>query len=222
MSQRVLDRLHKKLGDALVESHSQFGDDTAVVEASRWKEAAFFLRDDPQCAMDHFVDLTAVDYLERRSPRFEVVLHVRSIERLHRIRLKSRVDMGAGGENPTIDSLVEVWRGADWFERECYDLFGIEFAGHPDLRRILMYEEFVGHPLRKDYPADGIQPLLPFRPEAVGKLPPFDENEGMPFGRQTHVRRAPVAAIVGTGEALPRHKNLLAQLDERAAKDEVS
>ncbi len=192
MSKRVLERLREQFGAAIVETHSQHGDDTAVVDAARWKEIARFLRDDERCAMDHFIDLTAVDYAGRRAPwsgaepdgsslRFEVVLHVRSLDKLHRVRLKARV-----GEPPTIDSLCEVWAGANWFERECFDMFGVAFAGHPDLRRILMYEEFVGYPLRKDYPAQKTQPLVAYREGANDKLPPFDEHEGMPFGRQTH------------------------------------
>ena len=184
MSRKVLDKLLKRFGEAVIEVHDQFGDETAVVLPERWKEAALFLRDDPQCAMDHFVDLTAVDYLGRQEPRFEVVLHVRSMDKLHRIRLKTRVD----GDHPRVDSLYEVWRGADWFERECYDLFGVEFDGHPNLKRILMYEEFEGHPLRKDYAARRAQPLVPYREEALDKLPPFDFTEGMPFGRQTHAQ----------------------------------
>ncbi|MBM4358027.1 MAG: NADH-quinone oxidoreductase subunit C [Deltaproteobacteria bacterium] len=185
MSKRILDRLKQAFGEAILETHSQHGDDTAVVDASRWKEIARFLRDDERCAMNHFIDLTAVDYLDRREPRYEIVLHVRSVEKLHRVRLKARI-----GEPPQIDTLSEVWAGANWFERECFDMFGVDFVGHPDLRRILLYPEFVGHPLRKDYPADRTQPLVEYRAEALGKLPPFDEHEGMPFGRQTHGRVA--------------------------------
>lgn len=185
MSQRVLDRLKQAFGEAILETHSQHGDDTAVVEPSRWREIARFLRDDERCAMNHFIDLTAVDYLNRREPRYEVVLHVRSLEKLHRVRLKARI-----GEPPSIGSLSEVWAGANWFERECYDMFGVDFVGHPDQRRILLYPEFEGHPLRKDYPAQRTQPLVEYRPEAIGKLPPFSEHEGMPFGRQTHDRVA--------------------------------
>jgi NADH-quinone oxidoreductase subunit C len=77
-------------------------------------------------------------------------------------------------------------------------MFGIEFVDHPDLRRILMYEEFEGYPLRKDYPADRAQPLIDYREEALGKLPPFDQTEGMPFGRQTHAALA----------RMPRHNEL--------------
>ncbi|MDI3283666.1 NADH-quinone oxidoreductase subunit C [Polyangium sp. 15x6] len=184
MSKRVLEILKSKFGADIYETHSQFGDDTAVVNPEKWREIARFLRDDSQCAMNMFVDLTAVDYLGRQTPRFEVVLHLRSLERGHRIRLKARIgDDDANGVE--IDSVVPVWKGANWFERECFDMFGVNFKGHPDLRRILMYPEFVGYPLRKDYPADKTQPLVELR-NVPDKLPPFGIDEGMPFGRQTH------------------------------------
>ena len=185
MAKKILDLLKAKFGAAVLETHSQFGDETAVVTPAVWRDVAFFLRDDPRIAMDHFIDLTAVDYIWRTElPRFEVVLHLRSFDRGHRIRVKTRVgdEEGNGAE---LDSLVPVWKGANWLERECFDMFGVVFRGHPDLRRILMYPEFQGHPLRKDYDADRIQPLVEFR-EVPGKLPPFGPDEGMSFGRQSH------------------------------------
>jgi NADH-quinone oxidoreductase subunit C len=185
MSQKLLELLRSTFGAAILETHSALGDDTAVVDPEAWRAIAEFLRDDPRSAMNMFVDLTAVDWLGRRSPRFEVVLHLHSLEHLHRIRLKARIG-DATGKSVRIASLVPVWAGAEWFERESYDMFGIEFDDHPDLRRILMYEEFEGHPLRKDYPADRPQPLVPYREGVAGKLPPFGPSEGMPFGRQTH------------------------------------
>ncbi len=188
MSQRVLHALKEKFGAAILETHSQFGDDTAVVDPERWRQVASFVRDDPRCAMDTFVDLTVVDYLGRRSPRFEVVLHLRSLEKAHRIRLKARLDEPRGG-TARIASLVKVWPGANWFEREAYDMFGVRFLGHPDLRRILLYPEFEGHPLRKDYDASRTQPLVPLREQSQGKLPPFGPDEGMPFGRQSHAAK---------------------------------
>ncbi|APR85101.1 NADH-ubiquinone oxidoreductase chain C [Minicystis rosea] len=207
MSKKVLEFLQAKFGPAILETHSQFGDDTAVVDPAKWREVAFFLRDDPRLQMNLFVDLCGVDYLTiGADPRFEVVLHLRSIQHAHRIRIKARVGDEAG-EGAEIDSVVPVWRGADWFERETFDLMGIVFRGHPDLRRILLYPEFVGHPLRKDYPADKIQPLVPFREDAVGKLPPFDADEGMSFGRQTHdYRREDMRRETqdATGHLLPK------------------
>lgn len=187
MSERVLQVLKEKFGDAVLETHSQCGDDTAVVDASRWKEICRFLREDPQIDMNLIVDLCGVDYPDRE-PRFEVVLHLYSIARRHRLRLKARVG-DSEGDGAEIDSITDVWPGANWFERETYDLMGVTFRGHPDLRRILMYPEFEGHPLRKDYPANKTQPLVPYRTEEEAGLPleklaPFGPDEGMPFGRK--------------------------------------
>jgi NADH-quinone oxidoreductase subunit C len=191
MSERVLDVIKKRFGDAIVETHSQFGDDTAVIDPKRWKDVCTFLRDDPSMSFDMFVDLCGVDY-PTREPRIEVVLHLYSVARRHRIRLKARV----GEEDMTgaeIDTISDLWPGASWFERETYDLVGVTFRGHPDLRRILMYPEFEGHPLLKDYPADRAQPLVPYRTEAeaglpLGKLAPFGPTEGMSFGRHAQHR----------------------------------
>ena len=162
MSERVLTVLKEKFGDSIVETHSFLGDDTAVVAPAVWKEVCSFLRTDPQMAFDMFVDLCGVDYPDREQGRFEVVLHLYSTSRRHRVRLKSRVG-DQEGDGAEIDSICEVWSGANWFEREAYDLMGITFKGHPDLRRILMYPEFEGHPLRKDYPVEQRWPLVPER-----------------------------------------------------------
>ena len=101
----------------------------------------------------NFVRLSTVTAVDRypAEPRFEVVYHLHSIERNERVRLKCRL----GGAQPEIDSVTSVWRSADWYEREVFDLFGIRFAGHPDLRRIMLPDEWEGHPLRKDYPTTG-------------------------------------------------------------------
>jgi NADH-quinone oxidoreductase subunit C len=131
--------------------------------------------------MNQLVDLTAVDYPEREptEPRFDVILIARSLDKKHRVHLKASVRDGE-----EIASVVGVWEAADWAEREVYDMFGIRFAGHPDLRRILMYEEFQGYPLRKDYPIDRVQPLVPYRDaNDLAKLPPFGIEEGQPFAR---------------------------------------
>ena len=193
MSERVLQILREKFGDAIVETHSAYGDDTAIVAPSRWKEVCAFLRHDPQTSFDLLVDLCGVDYQgfaagPPRDERFEVVLHLYSIARRHRVRLKARVG-DEDGEGAELDSVTSIWPGANWFERATYDLVGITFKGHPDLRRILMYPEFEGHPLRKDYPANKAQPLVPYRTEEeaglpLEKLPPFGPDEGMPFGRR--------------------------------------
>lgn len=109
----------------------------------------FFLRDTPGLEFDFLTDLTAVDY-PTRPKRFDVVLHLYSMNQNHRLRLKAAV-----GEGETIPSVTPVWKGANWEEREVYDMFGVIFSGHPDLRRILLPEDWEGFPLRKDYPLAG-------------------------------------------------------------------
>jgi len=182
VSQKVVAKLEKELGDAILAKDDFRGDDEVTVDLKSWVKAAQFLKEDPDCAMDMFGDLTAVDWPEREAEgeaRFDLVLYLRSVEKKHRIFVRTRV--ADGKEAPT---LSEVWPGANWAEREVYDMFGIEFKDHPDMRRILMYEEFEGWPLRKDYPIDKAQPLVEYRDaDDTLKLPPFGIEEGQPFGR---------------------------------------
>jgi NADH-quinone oxidoreductase subunit C len=134
-------------------------------------EALRVLRDDPELRFDLLADLTAVDYLGR-SPRFEVVYQLQSIAQHHRLRLKILVD----DPEPVVPTASGVWKSALWAEREAFDMFGIRFAGHPDLRRILMYPEFQGHPLRKDYPLNKRWALVPERDPIT--QPWFPRTEG--------------------------------------------
>lgn len=177
MSQAVLDKLRAKFGDRILETHSFRGDDVAIVAPSDWFVIAEFLRDEPSLDFSMFTDITAVDYPEREE-RFDVLLLLYSLHKGHRVRLKTRLKDGH-----SLKTVTPLWAAANWFEREVWDMFGVPFEGHPDLRRILMYEEFEGHPLRKDYAADRTQPLIPYRPEALDKLAPFRADEGMPFAR---------------------------------------
>jgi NADH-quinone oxidoreductase subunit C len=186
VSQIVLDKLKARFGTSILETHSDFGDETAVVEPSQWKQICRFLREEPALDFDLPVDLCGVDY-PNRVPRTEVVMHLYSISKRHRIRLKARVgdeDM----EGAELESVTSIWPGMNWLERETYDMSGVRFRGHPDLRRILMYPEFEGHPLQRTYAANKTQPLIPYRSEEeagvpLEKLAPFGEDEGMPFGR---------------------------------------
>lgn len=180
MSEKALARVKSHFGDRIVEATSFRGDDTVRVAPKDWLEVATFLRDDPELSMELFVDLTAVDWPEREpEPRFDVLLIVRSVTKKHRVHLLTRV---ADGEK--LHTLTSVWEGANWAEREVWDMFGIPFEAHPDLRRILMYDEFVGYPLRKDYPIEKTQPLIPYRDiTGLQKLPPFGPDEGQPFAR---------------------------------------
>jgi NADH-quinone oxidoreductase subunit C len=156
MAQIILDRLNERFGGGeILETGSQHGNEWARVRRDAWAPVCEFLRDDPVTNLSMFIDLTVVDRFVRE-PRFDVVLHLYSVEKKHRVRLYGPVPE----EDPVIDTVVPVWAGANWFEREAYDLYGVRFKGHPDLRRILMYPEFVGHPLRKDYPKEKRQPLV--------------------------------------------------------------
>jgi NADH-quinone oxidoreductase subunit C len=126
-----------------------FGDLTVTVEAAKIVDVVRFLRDDPGCRFVSFVDVTAVDYPGREN-RFEVVYHLMSPTLNARVRLKA-----AASETTQVPSIITVFPGADWFERECYDLYGVIFTGHPDMRRLLTDYGFDGHPLRKDFPLSG-------------------------------------------------------------------
>src|SRR5208283_3609009 len=121
---------------------------SVVLRKDRIKEVMQYLHDTPELYFNLLEDLCGVDYLGKKEPRFEVVYHLYSLRHRHMIRIKAEVPE----EDASIDSVVDIWAGADWHERECFDLFGITFKGHPDLRRILMPEDWEGHPLRKDYP----------------------------------------------------------------------
>ncbi len=151
----VLEKLVGEFGGDIIATHSDFGDDTAVVRREAIVEICTFLRDDREMAFDFAMDLTGVDYLGEE-PRFEVVYHLYSSEKRRRVRIKARVPE----DDPVIASVVPVWPGINWYEREAYDMYGIVFHGHPNLKRILMYEGFVGHPLRKDYPKAKRQPTV--------------------------------------------------------------
>ena len=156
----IIDEVRARFGGAVVESHEHCGDHTVAVERAAVRDVLAFCRDSAALQFDMLMDLTAVDYARfpgrEDGPRFEVVYHLYSLAHNHRLRVKVRVDE----DDPVVPSAVPLWRIADWFEREVWDMFGVRFEGHPDLRRLLMYESFVGHPLRKDYPINRRQPLI--------------------------------------------------------------
>ncbi len=140
--------LSEQLQDAIVESGDRLGEQTLYIAPSRIVDVCRFLKDERSFV--RLSSVTAVDWFPAE-PRFEVVYHLHSLERNDRLRLKCRVS----AENPEIDSVTGVWRGANWYEREVFDMFGIGFRGHPNLKRILMPEDWDGNPLRKDYPIHG-------------------------------------------------------------------
>jgi len=148
-----LEALGAKIGDALpgavTEVKVAYGELTLTIARERWLDVAKHLRDDADCLFVNFIDVTAADYPER-AERFDVVAHLQSPKHNRRIRIKT-----PASEETPVASVTALWPGADWFERETYDLFGVIFAGHPDLRRIMTDYGFDGHPLRKDFPMTG-------------------------------------------------------------------
>jgi NADH-quinone oxidoreductase subunit C len=126
-----------------------FGELAITANAADIVKVVTFLRDDERCQFVSFIDVTAVDWPSRER-RFDVVYHLLSPKLNHRIRVKAEL-----GEGETVSSIIEVFPGADWFERETYDLYGVLFTGHPDMRRLLTDYGFEGHPLRKDFPLTG-------------------------------------------------------------------
>jgi len=153
----ILAKLKNKFPQQVKETFISLGMEVAVIDKEALFEVMSFLKEKPQdYAM--LLDLTCVDYLGEE-PRFEMVYHLFSLSSNRKLRIKARVSE----KEPRIASLTPLWRNANWLEREVYDLFGIEFVGHPDLRRIFMYDGFEGHPLRKDYPLRLRQPRIKFR-----------------------------------------------------------
>jgi len=156
----ILADLRARFASAIVESHEHRGDATLVVARETLPDVLRTCRDEPALGFDVLMDLTAVDYARypgrEDGPRFEVVYHLYSIPKNHRLRVKVRVEE----DDPIVPTAITLWPIANWFEREVWDMFGVRFDGHPDLRRLLLYEEFVGHPLRKDYPINRRQPLI--------------------------------------------------------------
>lgn len=145
------------LGERAAGTTVALGEATVVVRAADYLAAARSLRDDPRLAFEQCIDLAGVDYSAyadeaREGPRFAVVLHLLSVRHNWRLRLRA---FCPDDEMPVIASVVGVWPSADWYEREAFDLYGIVFEGHPDLRRILTDYGFVGHPFRKDFPVSG-------------------------------------------------------------------
>lgn len=157
-----LQGVQKKFSQEIIEAHAFRGDETAIVRPAALRAVAQFLKEAPELDFSFLMDLTAVDYLffaggrVKKEFRFEVVYHFYSLKHNHRLRLKVPVDEN----DPQVETLTDLWPSANWYEREVWDMFGIRFRGHPNLKRILMYEEFKGHALRKDYPFNKRQPLV--------------------------------------------------------------
>jgi NADH-quinone oxidoreductase subunit C len=169
VAQKVLEALTQKHGHAISRTGSAHSDEIAWVKRDNLVEVARWLRDEPAMAFDSPVFCTCIDWLDwhpvgrpqsehwtEDKPRFTVCYQLRSSKHKHRIRLEIELPE----HDPRLPSLAELWPAFNWQERETFDMYGIRFDGHPDLRRIFLYEEFVGYPLRKDYPKEKRQPLV--------------------------------------------------------------
>ena len=156
MSVEQLQRIAERFPDAVVEGYTLHGDETLVIKRENLVEVAEFCKNDPALDFKLPLSVTCVDYIDEK-PRFELVYTLYSITTGHHLRLKVRVPE----EDAVAPSTIGVWRGMDWWERYCWDMYGVSFSGRGPMRRLWMYEEFEGFPLRKDYPIRGRQPLIP-------------------------------------------------------------
>lgn len=154
-----LQQIQDELGAKVLSASEAQGDDVIALDRAGLRESFRLLKEDAELCFNFLSDITAVDYWQKQEPRFEVVYQLVSLKRRRRLRLR----VGVPESDPVVESLTPLWRGANFLEREVWDLYGIRFSDHPDLRRILLYDEFNGHPLRKDYPVNLCQPRVPER-----------------------------------------------------------
>jgi NADH-quinone oxidoreductase subunit C len=152
----IVARLREAFGDSILGEKHEFGEREVTVRREVVPALARLLRDEPGLEFNYLMDLTAVDYLGVRETRFEVVYHFYSLSTNERLR----VCVPLAEEQAEIPSLTGLWRAADWYEREVHEFYGIRFAGHPDPRKLLLYDSFKGYPLRKDYKMKARQPLI--------------------------------------------------------------
>ena len=153
----IVGALKEKFGDAVIASSTYRDQDVVTVDKGSILDLCTFLRDEPRFAFDMLTDLTAVDFMGRET-RFQVVYNLYSFGLNQRLRLKADI-----GEGDSLSTVEGVWKAANWLEREVYDLFGIVFDNHSDLRRILLWDGYIGHPLRKDFPLTGVPQKAVYR-----------------------------------------------------------
>jgi NADH-quinone oxidoreductase subunit C len=172
----IATRLLEQFPDEIIDVYDFQGQAVVISRRDRIMELLQWLRDTPEIEMDHLMDLCGVDNLKREDAgnleRFEVVYNLYSISRQHSIRIRAQVPR----ENPCIESATSLWSGVDWMERECFDLVGISFTNHPDMRRILLPDDWPGHPLQKEYPLKGAEewPGMEDLYDQVEKLQQYD------------------------------------------------
>ncbi len=160
----MIERLQQVFPNEVLSTYTTaVGEAVAVLRKDKLHDVLAYLNQNSDCLCEALLDLCGVDYLSQLKPgeaRFEVVYQLYSYQHNHRLRLRVKIP----AEDMTLPSATDLWVGANWFEREAFDMFGFQFAGHPHLKRILMFEGFEGHPLRKDYPIEKRQ-KIPFPQE---------------------------------------------------------
>jgi NADH-quinone oxidoreductase subunit C len=154
---KILDLLRQKFPGEVEDISTSLGDEVVIIDKKALLSLVTYLKDKPW-EYNMLLDLSCVDYLGE-DPRFEMIYHLFSLPRNKRLRIKARL----AEDDLRISSLTGLWKNANWLEREVFDMFGVNFEGHPDLRRIFMYDCFEGYPLRKDYPLRKRQPCIKFR-----------------------------------------------------------
>jgi NADH-quinone oxidoreductase subunit C len=198
--------LRARFGDAIVRHAVSCGDTIVYVRRERAYEILAWLRDDPEQGFNYLTDVTAVEYRDGERP-LEVVYQLRSLHRKVDLRVKIELDKR---EPLAVDSVFELWKGADWLEREVFDMFGVSFTGHPDLRRLLMWETYAeGFPLRKDFPlrghfsrAEQTRQALAANPEAhysMEELSIAEAFEELPADMRERLRRGERGQVGGEG-----------------------
>lgn len=155
--EKIKKDLQQKFPEKMRKMYSDYGDDVLVIQKDALMDILQYLKKSPY-DYTMLLDLTCVDYMGEE-PRFEMVYHLFSLSNRHRLRIKTRLTE----KDLSIQSLTPIWKNANWLEREVFDMFGIQFKNHPDLRRIFMYDGFEGFPLRKDYPLRKRQPRIPLK-----------------------------------------------------------
>jgi NADH-quinone oxidoreductase subunit C len=170
---QIAEKIKEKFPEETLDTREFRGQISVTIKKGRIQDICRYLHDDPDISLDYLVDLCGVDYLGKKEVRFEVVYHLYSIKHRHAVRLKAEVPE----DDCSIDSVMPIWVGANWHERECYDMVGVIFTGHPDLRRVLLPEDWEGYPLRKDYPVKGPEKEWPGFLEVLDKAKRYREFE---------------------------------------------
>jgi NADH-quinone oxidoreductase subunit C len=170
---QIAEKIKEKFPEDVLDIKEFRGQVSVVLKKERIVEIGRYIHDDPELSLDYLIDVCGVDYMGKKEKRFEVVYHLYSMRHHHMVRLKAEV----GERDAEIDSVTPVWAGANWHEREAFDMYGIIFNGHPDLRRVLLPEDWEGYPLRKDYPVKGPEKEWPGFLEVLDRAKRFREFE---------------------------------------------